>query len=75
MIKVNKDGDTAWDIFLTRFYIDMDHLEELIQSGEGDKNDQARYWVYQDILAMIDECEHDFTDSLKPDPMLDPQLG
>jgi hypothetical protein len=75
MIKVNQHGDTAWDFFVHRFHMEMDHLEEMMQTGKPDKNDEARYWVYQDLIAMIDEVESDFADSLEPDPMLDPQLG
>jgi Fe-S cluster assembly iron-binding protein IscA len=77
MIKVNQDGETRWEYFLNLFYIHADKLEELIQSDEADKNDQDRYWVYQEIMDMIDEAETDFVNNLRvdPDPMLDPQLG
>ena len=63
--------------FLHLFYIHADQLEELIQTDEADKNDRDRYWVFQEILDIIDEAERMFVEELRvdPDPMLDPQLG
>ena len=77
MIKVNQNGDTRWEYFLHLFYNHADKLEELLQTDEADKNDRYRYWVFQEMLGIIDEAEMRFVDELRvdPDPMLDPQLG